>query len=58
MEKKGTIMTSQMCNPLSCLKFFLRKKNILRLKNLASLSVWRLRPDWTEVRFDMTPLAA
>ena len=43
-----------LASPLSGI-FFLKKK-ISRSKKLASLSVWRLRPDWTEVRFGMTPL--
>ena len=42
-------------NPLPVSGILFRKKHIPRLKKLASLSVWRLRPDWSEVRFGMTP---
>ena len=37
---------------------FFRKKNIPRSEKLASLGVWRLSPDWAEIRFGMTPWAA
>ena len=45
-------------NPFPGPGIFFRQINVPATKKLASLAVWRLRPDWTEVRFGMSPWAS